>query len=373
MRRSLITLVVFTSIILIGVIVNSLTGVIWFALAAIIALSALFIYHGLVSIPSNPPHCGVVTFFGKRTDEVLDEGIRFLPLNKIIFDVIPINVTRINFDVPKDTFITLDNASIQVDMSIIFSPDTKNLKSFLNSGGEKGVKSILKDIASERIRTWIRSNNEGPQDWEEAVSANGEAKAILAKTLLGENISEINSLIPTATLIKYFSNPKIEPNKIEEAKWGKSWEKLEKKFREELNPEEVLALSESVKELREVVEELSQGKGNHSISSLGIIIHRLNLSEISPAGNTKEAADEQAKEELQKRGEQLELNHIKDMVDMLTKNIEGLTSEQALELIQTERGKISKNIDEKKINLSSETVNSVKMLLNIFGNSGGGK
>jgi len=374
MRRSLITLVVFTSIILIGVIVNSLTGVIWFALAAIIALSALFIYHGLVSIPSNPPHCGVVTFFGKRTKEIMEEGIKFLPFNKILFDVILIKITRKNLNIPPIKVRTPDRAEIEVDMSLTYTPSKKNLISFLNAEEATGVETILKEMIEERIRTWAISGDEGPTNWEEAMASKGEALAVLIKRILGDNLNPIPSDIPTAILIKYLSKPQIPPNKNEsrEEHWGEDWKKVDEYF-EKLDEEEKKDLEEAIYQRLKIIDEIGRGEGSYSIPSLGITIHRINLSKIEVTGETAKAAEQQAKEIQQKKAEEEEMNHVVALSKKIAEALE-IPNEQALLAIQITQGKVTEHVDKKQIDISAEMLKTVESLVKFFGgNSGGGK
>ena len=71
-------------------------------------------------------------------------------------------------------------------------------------------------------------------------------------------------------------------------------------------------------------------------------------------GKFAEAADLEVKEEMERKAETLEIQHVADTIDRLKKQL-GISNEIALEILQTERGKVVKNISENKWNISPET------------------
>lgn len=135
----------------------------WWALSFLIIL-LLFFYNGIVKIQADPPHKGIILFLGKRQEEILNEGWRFIPLSPIIFDFIPIKVVKINQDLLPQIIRTPDKAALSIQISATWTPcyNPPLLINFLNSGGEEGVKNILEDIIQDRIRSWALSSYEGP-------------------------------------------------------------------------------------------------------------------------------------------------------------------------------------------------------------------
>ena len=86
---------------------------------------------------------------------------------------------------------------------------------------------------------------------------------------------------------------------------------------------------------------------------MGIVLNRVNVTSIKPKGKLAEAAQKEAIEKREQKAETIELTHIAERIESLKKL--GFSNEQSLEIIQTERGKVSKTISESKWNVSQET------------------
>ena len=106
-------------------------------------------------------------------------------------------------------------------------------------------------------------------------------------------------------------------------------------------------------EINKIVLELRRGNGKLQLETLGVILNRVNVTSIKPKGKLAEAAQKEAIEKREKKAETVELNHLAERIEVLKKL--GFSNEQALEIVQTERGKISKTISESKWNVSPET------------------
>lgn len=270
-------------------------------LLIIIGLGLMIIIQGLRRIPADPPQVALVTFLGKRIGMVKKEGWRFFFGYPYIFGYIPIGITKINQDFVPEEVRTPDNAEIKVPISITWNPDGNDaeaLISYINSGTEGGIKNILQDIVSERVRRWARSTKEGPQTWQEAQAAGDEAVKIILETILAKDVS-----------------------------------------------------TEELKESR-------RGNGNFKLPSLGIIIIRLNVEQIEVMGKVAEAAELKAKEEQEREAEIVELEHVQKRTKILTDM--GFSKEKALEIVQTERGKVTKTISENQISIPPETREMIK-------------
>jgi len=308
---NLIVFIVLTVIILIKLGVTLFTLGITFIL---LGISFAIVLQGLQKIPVTK--VALETFFGERIPKVKVEGWRFFFLYPYVFDYILIDLIRRSPDYEPKDIRTPDNAEIKIRISITWHPnsdDANDLITFINNGQTEGVEDILGDVVGERIRQWARSKKEGPQTWEEAQGSGSKAVEAILETILARNVTEA--------------------------------------------------------ELKECL----RGNGNFKMPSLGIIIDRLNIGNIEVTGAVKEAADKKAKELQEKSGEEVEQEFVRNEIK---KNMAlGASYAEAKEQVQTERGKVTKNIQESKIKIDiSEIGESIKdiipsgILKNIFGN-----
>lgn len=330
-----------------------------FFLAFVIAILGIFLLQGLRRIPAEPPHVAILTVFGQRKPSIKKEGWRFFPIYPWWHGFVLVNVTKVNQDLPEQKIRTPDLAELNVPVSVTWIPNKKEgeqLIDFLNSGGEKGVRTILEDVIHERLREWAISFDEGPADWQDAMGSREEAAAVLLKAILGDELKQIPSDIPTPILLRYFARPtKYPTNDRDKQRWGEKWDKLEAELLRDLAEHRLTKeqLETLVGERRRQVQTVRQGNGEFNKIGLGIFLLRLNVGEIKPLGKLAEAAELKAKEKREREAEILELDHVAERVQAL--NELGFSNEQALEIIQTERGKVRKEIKESKWNISQET------------------
>ena len=327
--------------------------------------------NGIVRIEAQPPHKGVLTILGRRQKGApLNEGIHFLPIRPWISDAIPVPVQKINSDFaaePTQKVTIPDGAQLTIPISITWSPDEDRLIQFLNSGGKDGVVSILGDVVRERLREWAFSPHEGPQTWQEAMGMRFEALAVLAKAIIGSKsqrdgdedgaLTDIESGLPTPLLLRYFHEPFRKPPRWESEKRfaGEQWERFEEMLEREAPGQwDRDALEGRVNSRRREIEALRMGSRKFTRPDLGIAIWRINVGEILLSPELAQAAERKAIEEREKEAEQIEREHYADMIINLRERL-GITTEQAIELIQTERGKVTKALSESKWSISPET------------------
>lgn len=324
-------------------------------------------------IQADPPHQGILVFLGRRQKKLLREGLIYLPFRPVIFDALQVNVVKVNQDLPELILRTPDKAEIYVSVSMTWTPGlttegvpdeerAEALIHFLNSGEEKGVRTILQDIISDRLRIWAFSDEEGPADWEEAVGAKDDTVAILVKAILGEVLAPIHSTIPTSVLLRYFSSPRLGPTKYETKRYGRKdeqdknaseWEKLE----EELggpSSTEYQELKGQVEERRKIIQKLRQGDGYFYKKSLGITLNKFTVNAVKPHGETAKAVDAIAKETYQREAEAIEIKNVLERVQEIMDRLH-VSAEEAIEVVQTERKKVVKSIQEGKLNIAPET------------------
>lgn len=305
----MIILFAFVILALIWIVISALTNIpIQFGLSFIVATFGSFILQGLRKIPAEPPHIAVVTIFGERTRQIKKEGWRFFPLAGFWYDCIVINMTKKNQDLPPQVVRTRDLAELEITVSLTWTPNEDYAIEYLNNGGESGVKNILADMVRERLREWAISVDKGPKNWEDALRAQDEATAMLIRDIAG--------VLPRL----------------------------------------------SKEEEKEIIRKIRLGDGVQPIPQLGITLNRLNIGEIKPKGELARAAELLVKEEKEREGEKIELYHAMDRVKEIMESL-GCSYTQAIELFQTERGKVSKKITEIKGSVSDDVRKAVEQII----------
>lgn len=238
----LITLVLITVAIgLIAMSANSRILIIPMFICGALAINGIFY------IPNNPPHVGIKTIWGKRTDTFLDEGLNFLFLRGIVNNCILIDVTKKNIDFDEQTLTTPDNATTKVKSSISYTPDKDHIINYLNVGGEVGVNHMIQDIEEEKLRIWSRSKTEGPQTWEQMNDAAEEAVKVIISEICGQIIPDTD------------------------------------------------------------IKNIRKGDGKWSIPHLGIILNRYNLTKMETFGKVYEASIALEKERKERKSESYEI------------------------------------------------------------------
>lgn len=355
---------------IVGAVLFALSGLVasslgfWFGVTAFLLSFGGFILQGIKEIPADPPHKAILTVWKKRQPIIKDEGWRFFPFLGFWHDFILVNVTKVNQKLEDQKVRTPDLAELKVPVSLTWTP--VDFIAFLNSGGQKKVEEILKDIVQERLREWAFSSGEGPQSWQELLAARDDATAILLKSILGDELKKIPSSLPTSVLLKYYSKPRKIPTKSEKESWGENWSRIDEVILD-LDDNERSNLESAVEIRRQLISQVHRGNGNFLLKQLGISINRLNIGEIELSGELARVAELEVKEEREKAAETAEILHLVERISYLIKEKDagglGMTIEEAKEFLQTERGKVVKTISETKLTVSPETR---EMLTKIF-------
>jgi hypothetical protein len=262
-----------------------------------------------------------LTFLGKRLEIYWKEGWKFLPGYPFLLGLVLINMLKKNMDLAPLGVRTPDMAEIEVETALTFQPDKDNLIEYLNSGGEAGVREILDDMVDEAIRELAITKERPPDTWEEAI---GMKEDFAFEILL--------------------------------------------KIRGILIPKDSAERSRLKENNKELLKNLRVGNGTLAVESLGMIINRLNIKNVQPKGKLVEAAEKLAIERRERDAEIVELEHVRARVKELEKDI-NLSPEQSIELIQTERGKVIKTVEEKKLSVSKETRESLEKIVDSLGSS----
>jgi len=317
----------------------------------------LFLITGFKVIPYKPPHKGVLVFLGERRREILQEGLNWLPLYPVC-NFIPIKVEKINYDLKPQEVRTPDRAMISVQASITFVPGIEGKPdsyiTYLNSGGEEGVKKIISDIIKDRIKTWAASNRGGPSGWMEALALRDDVHEVLVKTLLrgSKDWEPIDSPIPTNTWMRFFESPQIMPTHYDiQNGWGQvdkktgkwNWNGLQRIY-DSYNANTKKRLREQIERRKEIIHQIREGRANFGDTSLGITIIRFTVNKIKVVGEVAKAAELEEKEKRERAADAKEIQNIAERVADLRRKHPDLSVEDALKIIQVERGKATRTI-----------------------------
>ncbi len=228
-----------------------MTTFLWIVLSlGIASLVMVFTLQGFGRIPAQPPHQGVVVFWGRRRRDkggktkYKNEGLYWYFLKGVFVNVLPVNVERNPIEI-KATTRTPDNAEVEITISLTFQPLATRLIEYLNSGGSEGVVKNLRGQLEERLREWVESKREGPMTWEELYASKLEATSVLVKKIFGNRPldlpQKIKDEIPEYKFLLrlYFSKPPLgndEAGKIKDSEvkgWiADDWKKLREKLAE---------------------------------------------------------------------------------------------------------------------------------------------
>lgn len=117
-------------------------------------------------------------------------------------------------------------------------------------------------------------------------------------------------------------------------------------------------------EREEFLTKMRSGSGLQAIPQLGIILNRLNIENLEFKGELARVANLEVMEQRERAGERIQNAHAIEQVQLIMEKL-GCSNEQAIELFQTERGKVLKKILEIKPNVSDGTR---KLIETIVGN-----
>lgn len=250
-----------------------------------IGLAIIFLFAFLRTIPAAPPHVVLVTIWGERIPKIKKEGKRlFAKFFPFYYDGILVNVEKKNKDFLPKDVWSKERAEMLMEISISWIPD-----------------------------------KDDPQNLKEYIDSGGQ-----------ENIENMLDDI-------------IEENCREFAS-EKGWQEC-MKTRKEL----AIALIKELtgQEEEETIKLLRRGNGIAKIPSLGIVLKRFNVGRVKPLGKLAEAAEKVAVEERERDSEKVELQHVKERAKEIRDEL-GISGKDAIEIVQTERGKVNKEIREYK-------------------------
>ncbi|OGG37959.1 hypothetical protein A2127_00920 [Candidatus Jorgensenbacteria bacterium GWC1_48_12] len=355
---------------ILGAVIGSFTNA-WFGLAFFVAFFGGFILEGLRRIPAKPPHMGQLTIRGKRIPgEFRNEGWNFFPLYPYWYGFVLVKVERIPFTVTVQGARTPDRAESRIPVLITLRPLPGFLTQYIDSGEEEGVRTQIEGKIQERVREWAMGAEEGPADWVELNRSQLEGTSVLVKQIASDSVTEIPKRaqdVPTWIWLRYYAEP--QPTKFlkNEKPWARNkWRKVRDvlaQIEHDHGPGEVEKLKTAVRGRKEEIDQLRTGSGNVVLQDLGCRLERLNLGEISVLGGVGEKAEAQARENEERQAEEVELRFVRARIKELMAPPFKYSAEQALEIVQTERGKVVKTVAENKLNISPETRTMVERIV----------
>ncbi len=331
-------------------------------------ISCLFFIRDWRGIPEDPPHKGIMTFFGKRSSIGLNEGYHYFPGYPFVCGLVLVHIQTKDQGLTGQKVHTPDQAECMLPGNISWTPDPEYLVNYLNSGGEKGIRTKTQNIWEGVVREWAISDSEGPQTYMELLGAQEEAVNLLLRSFARESLTPITTIyekatkIPTSILFKYFKEPQKPPTETEAITWGEKWEKLKTALdAENPTPEAILYLRGKVTQRRNEVTKARDGRGHFEKPEWGIEINLLNIGQAEPLGELAKAMELEAKEKREKAGEITELDHVEERITKMAKN--PAIGQDAKELVMVERKKATKDIKEIKLNVSPELIKLGTQLL----------
>jgi|GEM_PF-6254555 len=314
-------------------------------------LLGAFITQGLDrSATASPYQVSLLTQWGNYYPCIKKPGIRFFPLKGFWFKPIVLDAELINQDISGQEVITPDHALVVIPVALNWRINDDNpweTIKFLKVGREQRVKDIFNDIIRERLRSWAYGKRSGVGSWEDVLGADYEASACLLKGVAGNGIDKIPSKIPTDILIKAHTGSECTD------KEKKQWQDEGNWKSEVLKELKKRKVKEMIKERMKLVEESRLGTAKIEQPALGVIVTRLYVGDIRPAGELAKTIDLEVKERREREAEKIETEASTKRISYLMKEL-GMTLEEATQHFRIERNKTTHTIDEKRLSIAPE-------------------
>jgi len=249
--------------------------------------SILIFLVGLRNIQAVPPYVGVVTLWGERKPIIKKEGWRFFaPYFPFFYDAVLVLVQKNDTDFHPKQVRSSDGAELEIRIAVTWTPDKSNGQNLIEYINT-GAKDGVENMLDDIVEEACRQWAIR-QTWQECQRNRDK----LARLLVG----------------------RITKNKG--------------------------------RDLTFIINSLRLGNGDARIQSLGIVMNRFNVGEIELKGELAKAAERTAVETRQMEAEKTEIRNVRDRARELQEL--GLSAEDAIEVVQTERGKVKKEIREIK-------------------------
>lgn len=175
-----------------------------------------------------------------------------------------------------------------------------------------------------------------------------------------EDVSGVRVTIEPSTIRWRFDNP-AQTLSIGEAVIRQSLvELVQNSLRQRVSHLSDIQALQTTDELRNGV----KGEADAKADEWGMNVISFLIGEISLPEDVHKDYERLRREERQRKAERLELDHIRDRLNELIAM--GYTRERAQEIVQTERGKVKKEIRENQISVSPETGQVIERIASLF-------
>ena len=334
-----------------------------------ILIPGLILITGLTEISNRPPQIAIITFWGRKIwrkdgkTEILKEGLNWIFIKKILFDLILISKTTRQKSLNPQKILTPDNVDIQIPISLGWNVDEEDCSTYINLGEDTGVDTHIQDIIEGRLREYSRHPDEGPMNWKEMIGSGLKTLDFLVKSLCGDpeeeseieedqydHLTKIDDNIPTQILLDWYSK-KNPTNLHVRNNWGdgKDWEEaMSTNFDDnwKLLLDTISSLGIDINELKgkidiriKLLKKISAGKGKIKIKNTGTYLTRLTIGDVNPDPNGEiyKADIELQKEERQRKSEQYEVEtdftKAQLLIDFAQKNGKDISFDEAYSTI----------------------------------------
>lgn len=304
--RTMVFMVVSAAMLFLSLLLGFITTPILIP-ALLVGFEGMLLIASLKKIPTK--HIGIEEFLGTR--QFVSKGkTSWIPEGWHIFvpflsDYSDVSIENNEFEPVMQSVMTPDMAAVEIQVGATIAADPQYAINFENAGGMPEIEKTLRDLMDDAVRT-LAIGPQPPSSWEDAVR------------MKSEFLIEILNTIFT----------KYPP--------------------------------EDGADIKEVAEKLKTAKAVVHIPSLGILVKRLNVTKIRPTSKLAEAAETLAIERRQKMAEHVEQENVRDLIignieEVKERTGQTVSFEQASEIVQTERGKITKTVAKKTLAIDPET------------------
>lgn len=372
-----VTSIAISSLVVTGLIVHLLphpSVSIFFVLWSLLLCGTLglFIAHGIVEVPIDPPTKAMPIFRQKPVLRLLPPGWYFLPLKgDFFFNFILVNGEEI--DLSWEVIIRApDYCYINIPFFLYYFIDQENPLQYLIAGQRATIEKKLKQQIEEILREWITSPSKGPQNWMEARQAAEETVNAVLEILFDRDLARVNPIsseIPTEILFKCF-----DPQRKLSAAEKKAW----KPKLDALTDTERRKLEGAVTRRHDIIKRARNGNLTEFravFAGMGVVISRIGLSNIEPIGKTADGVDEVVQAGFDKEKVEKDATAFREAVGKL-KDVLG-DAKEAREAESVRRGFTKEEIKENQFSLGPEMTQAAERValaaIDALSKRGGGK
>jgi hypothetical protein len=144
-------------------------------------------------IPNEPPHIALVTFLGRRTRWIKKEGLALLPFHPWLFGAILINMAARTLVVEREVQ-AQHTGKVRVVVQVAWTPFSDFAIEYLNNGKQDGVEEILRGAISDAIRKWVVAGSKRGNDWRDSLETDTDSYIMMldmVRDLPGSSMQDV--------------------------------------------------------------------------------------------------------------------------------------------------------------------------------------